>query len=150
MQFKRCFPLLRVKFLTWITKWMFFPTAPYKSLNDQLSEINFIIIGWKTKDEENKPCRKISMKDYWLENINITSLFSICFPKETKVQTTWVIPVRLMQKSESLGLISGFTYCWKVSSCNKGIKHSAAAHYVATSLARLQLKGNSNYSPCGR
>lgn len=51
------------------------------------------------------------MKDYQSENINALSLFSISFHEETKVQITWVIPVRLMQKFESFGLISGFTYC---------------------------------------
>lgn len=97
------------------------------------------------------------MKDYHLrlpsENINNTSLFYffLFLPEETKVQITWVIPVRLMQKSESLGLISGFTYCWKVSSCNRRINCSAAAHSAAckaTSLAHLLPKGNSSYLSC--
>lgn len=93
------------------------------------------------------------MKDYQSENINALSLFSVSFPEEIEVQITWVIPVRLMQKFESFGLISGFTYCWKVSSCNKRTRHSAAARYVARkapSLACQQLKGNSGYLSCWR
>lgn len=93
------------------------------------------------------------MKDYQSENINALSLFSVSFSEEKEVQITWVIPVRLMQKFESFGLISGFTYCWKVSSCNKRTRHSAAARYVACkapSLACQQLKGNSGYLSCWR
>lgn len=56
----------------------------------------------------------MTMKDHQSENIDTTSFFFFFLffpPEKTKMQGTWVIPVRLMQKSESLGLISGFTYC---------------------------------------